>query len=224
MTCGGPDGGAIMGGGMWSCVMGACTIVCPPPKVECSGACVDTKTDNDNCGMCGNPCMQGTEQCVQGMCCKTGQTVCSMMCTDTNTDPNNCGMCGKMCPMNTPVCANGNCQAGCADMNELQFQGKCYYLDGSGGACLQGYTLSNNAAMQAILQNNANAWAGKNYKKTVSSNCCVLTSDNVENYGMTSHCNANGPFSNGEPVTGGTGCQNISPPIKTAQQLTFCQK
>src|ERR1051326_895079 len=56
-VCGGGDGGAIMGGGMWACQMGSCAIVCPQPKVECSGACVDTKTDNDNCGMCGNPCM-----------------------------------------------------------------------------------------------------------------------------------------------------------------------
>lgn len=222
-TCGG-DGGVVMGGGMWACVMGACQIVCPAPKVECGGACVDTKIDNDNCGMCGTACAMGTEQCVEGMCCKTGEVVCSMMCTNTKGDPNNCGMCGKMCTGNTPVCVNGTCQAGCADMNELQFQGKCYYLDGSGGVCDQGYALASNANMASIIANNANSFAGKNYKHKVSSNCCMYTSDNVENYGMGAHCNSNGPFSNGEPLAGGAGCTNISPPIKTAQQLTFCVK
>src|SRR5438094_23939 len=75
-SCGG-DGGMIMGGGTWGCAMGSCTIMCPSPKVECSGACVDTKSDNDNCGMCGNACVAMTEQCMQGMCCKTGQTICN---------------------------------------------------------------------------------------------------------------------------------------------------
>lgn len=222
-ACGGGDAGMIMGGGMWACVMGACQIQCPSPKVECAGACVDTKVDNDNCGACGTACMMGTEQCVQGMCCKTGETVCSMTCANTNTDSNNCGMCGTVCPNNTPVCLNGTCQAGCADMTkEVQFQGKCYYLDGSTGMCDQGYALASNANMAAILANNANAFAGKNYKHKVSGNCCIWTSDNVENYGMTAHCNTNGPFSNGEPIAGGTGCTNVM--NKFQDQLTFCAK
>jgi hypothetical protein len=221
-ACGG-DGGTIMGGGAWACVNGSCAIMCPQPKVECSGACVDTKTDNDNCGMCGNACVAMTEQCVEGQCCKIGQVVCGGMCTDIKSDPNNCGMCGKQCSGNTPVCNNGTCQAGCVDPNDVQFNGKCYYLDGSNGVCAQGYVLSSNAALAAILQANPNAWQGKNYHKTISSNCCVLTSDNVQNYGMVTHCNSNGPFSAGEPKAGGAGCTNISPPIKTAQQLTLCQ-
>jgi len=105
----GTDAGTIMGGGMWTCTMGSCTIQCPSPKVECDGACVDVKTDNDNCGMCNNPCMAMTEQCMQGMCCKVGQSVCNNMCTDTMGDPMNCGMCGKMCPVNMPSCSNGMC-------------------------------------------------------------------------------------------------------------------
>src|SRR5258708_33074008 len=69
-VCGGGDGGAIMGGGTWGCVAGVCTIMCPAPKIEGTGACVDVKTDNDNCGMCGNPCMQGPETRRQGQCGK----------------------------------------------------------------------------------------------------------------------------------------------------------
>jgi hypothetical protein len=33
----------------------------------CEGVCVDTMTDNDNCGMCGNNCV-GQQECVGGEC------------------------------------------------------------------------------------------------------------------------------------------------------------
>src|SRR6185436_11433450 len=52
----GNDAGMTMGGGMWGCVGGACVIMCPAPKVDCGGTCVDTQSDIDNCGMCSNPC------------------------------------------------------------------------------------------------------------------------------------------------------------------------
>jgi hypothetical protein len=114
MNCGkcgqacGADAGAIMGGGMWKCTNGSCAIVCPMGKTECNGACVDVKTDFDNCGMCSNACMMG-EQCLQGLCCKMGETVCNMQCADLQNDPNNCGMCGKQCPMNMMACVSGTC-------------------------------------------------------------------------------------------------------------------
>src|SRR5205823_3923958 len=65
----GNDAGPIPGGGMYGCNMGSCGIICPQPKTECSGACVDVKTDNDNCGMCGNACVMGMETCLGGNCC-----------------------------------------------------------------------------------------------------------------------------------------------------------
>jgi len=118
MLCGN-DAGPIMGGGMWSCVNGACQIVCPMSdggsKTECDGTCVDVQADNDNCGMCANACAMGTEQCMQGQCCKTGEKLCpgdgGPTCTDTANDANNCGMCGKVCSGNTPACSNGMCIA-----------------------------------------------------------------------------------------------------------------
>jgi hypothetical protein len=106
--CGGDAG--VMGGGTWGCANGTCAIMCPPPKIECMGACVDVQTDDANCGMCQNPCNLG-EKCMQGMCCKSNETVCSMKCTDTTSDPQNCGMCGKTCSGNTPACSNGTCTA-----------------------------------------------------------------------------------------------------------------
>lgn len=110
LVCG-ADAGPVPGGGTWGCKSGACAITCPAPKTECSGACVDTKTDPDNCGSCGTACMSMTEACVQGLCCPTGQTVCGGMCTDTQTDAKNCGMCGNACPQNMPSCAMGQCTA-----------------------------------------------------------------------------------------------------------------
>jgi len=109
------DAGAVQGGGTWGCANGTCAIQCPMGKTECAGICTDTKTDNDNCGMCGTTCAAMTEQCLQGLCCKTGQVICTdpdggvPACTDTKTDKNNCGMCGKTCSGNTPICANGAC-------------------------------------------------------------------------------------------------------------------
>jgi hypothetical protein len=109
MACGGGDAGMIMGGGSWGCANGSCSIICPMPKVECTGACVDTQTDIDNCGMCSNACDPMTEQCSQGLCCKMGESVCNNMCTQTQSDPMNCGKCGMSCPMNMPACVNGMC-------------------------------------------------------------------------------------------------------------------
>ncbi len=117
--CGG-DGG-IMGGGMWGCVNGVCAITCPMGDggngTECGGACVNVQTDHENCGMCGNACAM-TETCMQGLCCKMGETVCKggadgggPQCTNTQSDALNCGMCGKTCSGNTPACSNGTCIA-----------------------------------------------------------------------------------------------------------------
>ena len=108
-VCGGPDAGAIMGGGMWGCTSGTCSVICPTGKTDCSSACVDTKTDNDNCGMCGTACTPMTEQCTEGQCCKTGEKSCNGMCTNVQSDTKNCGMCGTACPMNMPLCVNGKC-------------------------------------------------------------------------------------------------------------------
>jgi hypothetical protein len=216
MACSDPGGG-----GTSTCDSGKCKIVCPSPKVECYGACVDTSTDHDNCGGCGFGCF-GTAQCTQGLCCQTGETICNMACATLSDDPNNCGACGKVCPPNTPVCSNGACKDGCVDPNEVRFQGKCYYLDGSRGICDQGYALASNADLAAILQSDPNAWAGKSYKHVTSTNCCILTSDFSEDYGMVAHCNVPGPFSNGEPVAGGSKCSGVY--WKYLGQLTLCAK
>lgn len=109
----------------------------------------------------------------------------------------------------------------CSDPNDVEHDGHCYYLDGSKGVCDQGYTLSSNAKLALVLAAKPNAWQGKNYRHTVSDNCCVLTKDSVENYGMVSTVNMPGPFDAGEPILGGSGCTMKT--NLTLKQLTLCE-
>jgi hypothetical protein len=109
VVCGG-EGGTPMGGGTWGCAAGTCSVVCPMGKAACMDACVDTKTDNANCGACGTQCdtMMG-KACKTGLCCQSAESNCGGTCTNTLFDAKNCGACGTVCPMNTPNCANGMC-------------------------------------------------------------------------------------------------------------------
>jgi hypothetical protein len=109
------------------------------------------------------------------------------------------------------------------DPGDVTYGGKCFYLDGTGGACTSGYSLSSEAALGAVLSGNANAFQGKNYRTTVSANCCVYTSGSPRNFGMVSHCNVAGPFGAGEPKYGGNNCLNIAVAVKP-NQITLCER
>lgn len=109
------------------------------------------------------------------------------------------------------------------DPGDVTYAGKCFYLDGSGGACSSNYAVSSDAALGAVLAANPNAFQGKNYRSNVSANCCVFTTDNPRNFGMVSHCNLSGPFGAGEPKYAGNSCVNISASVKP-DQLTLCER
>ncbi len=204
---------------------GKCGNACVSGSSCCNSSCLDTQGTLANCGGCGKLCAPQnvtTAQCTTGTC---GYSTCSATFSDcdndktngceanTQTDKNNCGVCGKKCLVNE-TCVAGSCVT--CGTNEVSFGGKCYYLDGSGGTCISGYA----RAPESVLAQITAQFAGKNYKTKISTNCCVWTSDPKENYGMTTHCNSNGPFSNGEPALGGSGCTNVA--IQGAGQLTFC--
>ena len=75
---------------------------CTGGTMLCAGSCVDTTTNLDNCGTCGNACTTG-QSCSAGVCgtgsgCSTGDTSCGGICTDLTSDPDNCGSCGNICP------------------------------------------------------------------------------------------------------------------------------
>jgi hypothetical protein len=82
--------------------------------------CVNTQTDNNNCGGCGIVCPPG-RMCAMNMCqASCGGTTpdrCGMgamsFCTNLQTDNNNCGACGNVCG------ANARCMAGtCRPTND----------------------------------------------------------------------------------------------------------
>jgi len=99
---------------------------------------VDTSSDINNCGSCGNVCSapgNGTVSCVAGVCqpgCGVGLTDCSGVCTNTVVDTSNCGACGDACASvvnGTASCVNSACQppvcnSGFGDCNH---NGQCQF-------------------------------------------------------------------------------------------------
>jgi len=94
--------------------------------IDKDGCEVDLRSDEDNCGVCGNACdpgqkcldQSGSIECL----CKLGQTLCpartneSESCVDLENDPRNCGACGYVCPYvpnAKPVCSRGRCGHEC---------------------------------------------------------------------------------------------------------------
>lgn len=94
---------------------------CPAGTTECAGYCVDTLTDNANCGGCddgggSNTCVgdqvcDGSGACVAD--CMPGLTDCHGFCTDTDIDPSHCGACddgsGALACAPADVCFDAGC-------------------------------------------------------------------------------------------------------------------
>jgi Stigma-specific protein, Stig1 len=88
---------------------------CPSGQTDCNGICINTMTDNANCGACGNTCAAGLT-CQNGTClgtcsgpCFGGQLCCDGVCREVGLDPSNCGSCGYQCGPGQN-CAGGVCQ------------------------------------------------------------------------------------------------------------------
>ncbi len=113
-------------------------VVCPAGRVACAAVCVDTQTDNGNCGACGTTC-SGTQTCVAGACvanCSGAQTRCGGVCVNTQSDNANCGACGTACSAGQ-VCEAGACVVTCA-ADQTRCGGACVNVQSDGmncGAC-----------------------------------------------------------------------------------------
>lgn len=106
-----------------SCIDSQCQ--CPDGQRVCRDGtyafCVDTKTDNNNCGRCRHACNDGFggEICQDGVCVCADPNLhhCDDVCVDFLTSNNACGGCGKHCPLcsdatglsNFADCVNGQC-------------------------------------------------------------------------------------------------------------------
>jgi hypothetical protein len=95
-------------------VAGICTTVCPTGQVACSGTCVNTTTDANNCGACGHVCSTGTH-CVGGTC------VC-----DSTSCPNGCCLSGQCVTSTNDHCGNGgNTCVSCGTGGQTCVSGVC---------------------------------------------------------------------------------------------------
>jgi hypothetical protein len=111
----------------------ATTAVCPDDLHDCADACVDTDSDPDNCGQCGNGCGE--------------LTCCSGVCIDVSSDPDNCGECQGVCDSGL-VCVEGSCtcdggtnycDGSCVDLlSDANNCGECAFVCPSGQVCVDG--------------------------------------------------------------------------------------
>ncbi len=161
---------------------------CSSGQTDCSGACVDTNSDAQNCGACGTAC-SADQTCSNGACvldCVTGQTECDGTCVNTQTDLTNCGTCGNSCAQGE-VCSNGtcalSCQASLTNCNDVCVDttkdvGNCGTC---GNTCAQGEVCSNGTcalSCQASLTN--------------CNDVCVDTTKDVGNCGTCGNTCAQG--------------------------------
>lgn len=139
---------------------------CPAGMQPCGGACVDTDTDDGNCGGCGVVC-DLEEACVAGACepaCGPGRVACDGACIDPRTSREFCGAAGdcagddagESCAPGTVCDGAGSCaveclpdlvQCGdaCVDpMVDREFcgaSGDCLAMN-AGAACADGFVCS----------------------------------------------------------------------------------
>lgn len=116
------------GGGRCECEWNAGADECAATDTCCPGiGCRNLDEDEDNCGICGNPCGAG-ETCVAGVCTCGGTTAalgedacpesgggleanicCGTSCRDVSRDDANCGMCGLVCGLHS-ACTDRRCE------------------------------------------------------------------------------------------------------------------
>jgi Stigma-specific protein, Stig1 len=135
-----------------------CMFGCPGADC-CDGACLDTQTNPQNCGVCGTACTSG-EGCCNGVCtalnttsncrvcgnaCASGEGCCNGVCTALNTT-SNCGRCGNACASGEDCC-NGVCTA----LNTTSNCGRC------GNACASGEGCCNETCTELTTANNCGA-------------------------------------------------------------------
>jgi alpha-tubulin suppressor-like RCC1 family protein len=131
VQCDGQQPQVCEANGGWNSVGPVCSDIVPggggggAKKAEatescCSGACVDTSSDPNNCGTCGNVCTTSDPNATGASCDGGGQcqpncnapfVACGTVCVNEQTDPNNCGGCGQVC---SGSCVAGTCYAATA--------------------------------------------------------------------------------------------------------------
>jgi hypothetical protein len=126
---------------------GSCTNVCGNGQSCCSGHCVDTKTDDNHCGMCAGPTAA----------CGSGRTCCDGSCQSLQTDKNNCGTCGHKCA-GAENCCGGQC------VNTLNNHENCHAC---GSSCFPNETCCAGSCVDVQLDSTNCGTCGKSCKAVV---------------------------------------------------------
>lgn len=101
----------------------SCAPVTGATLVECNGACVNTRSDRNNCGACGDACPAG-QACRFSNCvpmCTQQMQMCGGVLVDTQSNAMNCGFCNNVC-MAGQICSGGTCSLPCAASCSDQYQ------------------------------------------------------------------------------------------------------
>lgn len=112
------------------CSGGVCQAMCPAGTIDCSGSCIDPRSNRMHCGASGTcsgansgvACLAG-EVCVNGRCsaggCATGTIRCGDSCIDPTSNRSFCGARGD--------CTGANAGTACGT-NEQCISSACFYI------------------------------------------------------------------------------------------------
>ena len=151
-----------------------------------NGCEVNKKTDNNNCGSCGNKCVGG-QSCTNGTCqCPSGMIFCNNKCIDPQTSTTNCGAKGE-CNNNTQTnanykgasceyaCVNGICRSQCEN-DQILCSNKCIDPASSTSNCGAKGACNNNTSSSSDFQG-INCYADSNVELAFcNANSCYIAS------------------------------------------------
>lgn len=174
--------------------------------ISCAGSCVDSLSDDSNCGTCGSVCGLG-QFCNQGACeafCVAGQASCGDACVGTLSDAANCGGCGLICPPGE-FCDSGSCSATCSGgLCDGPTGGQCVHLSDDPSHC----GACNSACPGGLSCENGQCVAGCAPGRTACGGVCADVANSNVHCGVCGNaCPAGqecvGGKCGGEPCEGG---------------------
>jgi len=149
----------------------------------CGTTCVNTTSDLNNCGQCGNVCQQpNNDFCCSGTCAKSNN--------------NHCGSCGNVCSTDTACCDSTSCSP---TLSNCQCTSQTAFV--CSGKCVEPQTDSNNCGSCGnVCQGGQICSSGQCICPAGQTNCsgvCKDTTSDLNNCGSCGNvCQGLGGFCN----------------------------